>query len=175
MFTEILINVTPRETRVAILEDGSLSEILVERPDRQRLVGNLILGRVNAVIPGMQAAFVELGLEKSGFLHVSDIVEPSLFDEYEENGDTPRPAAAESRRGGSSRYPPIDELLHKGQEVLVQISKQSDRLAVQAEMDVSLVRAKVHADLLRERGSVQLQPDAHGVRGENGAGRRFDQ
>jgi len=78
---EILINGTPRETRVAILEDDRLVELLVDRPDHRRMVGDIYLGRVEAVLPGIQAAFVDIGLEKSAFLHASDLLEPD--DEHD--------------------------------------------------------------------------------------------
>jgi ribonuclease G len=78
---EILINGSQRETRVAILEDDKLVELLVDRPDHRRTVGDIYLGRVEAVLPGIQAAFVDIGLEKSAFLHASDLLEP---DEDEE-------------------------------------------------------------------------------------------
>ena len=81
MKREILINATPRETRVAILEDDELVELLVDRPDARRMVGDIYLGKVDAVLPGLQAAFVDIGTEKSAFLHASDLVFP------EENGD----------------------------------------------------------------------------------------
>ena len=81
MKREILINGTPRETRVAILEDDRLVELLVDRPDHRRMVGDIYLGRVEAVLPGIQAAFVDIGLEKSAFLHASDLLEPD--DEHD--------------------------------------------------------------------------------------------
>jgi len=81
---EILISSGPRETRVAILEDDRLAELMVDRPDRRRIVGDIYLGRVDAVLPGIQAAFVDIGLEKSAFLHASDLLEP---DEDEEPSD----------------------------------------------------------------------------------------
>ena len=81
---EILINGSQRETRVAILEDDRLVELLVDRPDHRRTVGDIYLGRVEAVLPGIQAAFVDIGQEKSAFLHASDLLEP---DEDEEPGD----------------------------------------------------------------------------------------
>ena len=65
MKREILINAAPRETRIAILEDGKLVELLVDRPDARRMVGDIYLGRVDAVLPGIQAAFVDIGTEKS--------------------------------------------------------------------------------------------------------------
>src|SRR5438876_11814598 len=75
MKREILINAAPRETRIAILEDGKLVELLVDRPDTRRMVGDIYLGKVDAVLPGIQAAFVEIGAEKSAFLHASDLIE----------------------------------------------------------------------------------------------------
>ena len=88
MKREILINGGPRETRVAILEDDRLVELLVDRPDHRRIVGDIYLGRVEAVLPGIQAAFVDIGLEKSAFLHASDLLEPDEDEEpEEENGD----------------------------------------------------------------------------------------
>src|SRR6185312_16042118 len=76
MKREILINATPRETRVAILEDDQLVELLVDRPDARRMVGDIYLGRIEAVLPGIQAAFVDIGTEKSAFLHASDVIYP---------------------------------------------------------------------------------------------------
>src|SRR5437899_12537268 len=76
MKREILINANPRETRVAILEDDQLVELLVDRPDARRIVGDIYLGRVEAVLPGIQAAFVDIGTEKSAFLHASDLAYP---------------------------------------------------------------------------------------------------
>jgi len=85
---EILINGSQRETRVAILEDDRLVELLVDRPDHRRSVGDIYLGRVEAVLPGIQAAFVDVGLEKSAFLHASDLLEPEEDEEPDsEEGD----------------------------------------------------------------------------------------
>jgi len=108
---EILINVTPRETRVAVVENGMLQEVHVERALRRGYVGNIYKGRVSRVMPGMQAAFIEVGLERAAFLHASDIARanPALLGEAGENGPTPPP--------------PISELVHEGQEVVVQVVK----------------------------------------------------
>jgi ribonuclease G len=84
---EILINGSQRETRVAILEDDRLVELLVDRPDHRRTVGDIYLGRVEAVLPGIQAAFVDIGQEKSAFLHASDLLEPDEDEEPEEEAD----------------------------------------------------------------------------------------
>ncbi len=73
MSVEILINATTRETRAAVLENGVLQEIYVERVSRRGLVSNLYKGRVSRVLPGMQAAFVDIGLERTAFLHAADI------------------------------------------------------------------------------------------------------
>ena len=101
MKREILINGSQRETRVAILEDDRLVELLVDRPDHRRSVGDIYLGRVEAVLPGIQAAFVDIGQEKSAFLHASDLLEPDEDEEPddEEPDDPPevgQPAVAES-------------------------------------------------------------------------------
>ena len=114
---EILINVRPYEKRIAILEDGRLAEIVYERPENNRLVGNIYKGVVNAVLPGLQAAFVDIGLEKAGFLHVEDVVGRPNLDEYEEEDDArPAPKKDEGK--------PIDQLLKAGQEILVQVTKE---------------------------------------------------
>ena len=89
MKREILINSTSRETRVAILEDDELVELLVDRPDARRMVGDIYLGKVDAVLPGLQAAFVDIGTEKSAFLHSSDLVYPDSGegDDDEDDGE----------------------------------------------------------------------------------------
>ena len=82
MSEEILINITPMESRVAVVENGVLQEVHVERTQRRGIVGNIYKGRVQRVLPGMQSAFVEIGLERDAFLYVSD-----LFDEEEDLDD----------------------------------------------------------------------------------------
>lgn len=133
MKREILINSAARETRVAILEDDQLVELLVERPDARRMLGDVYLGKIEAVLPGIQAAFVNIGTEKSAFLHASDVVEASDpeaedDDEGEEDDglESTEPDAAPRPRGGARRTkaPPIEEVLKKGQELLVQITKE---------------------------------------------------
>ena len=88
MKREILINGSQRETRLAILEDDRLVELLVDRPDHRRTVGDIYLGRVDAVLPGIQAAFVDIGQEKSAFLHASDLLEPDEDDDEPSEDDT---------------------------------------------------------------------------------------
>ncbi len=87
MKRDILINASPRETRVAILEDDQLVELLVDRPEARRMVGDIYYGKVEAVLPGIQAAFVDIGTEKSAFLHASDLVVPEDEDGDEDEDD----------------------------------------------------------------------------------------
>ncbi|MBV1875607.1 MAG: S1 RNA-binding domain-containing protein, partial [Cycloclasticus sp.] len=74
MSDEILINITPPETRVAVLENGVLQELIIERQRKRDIVGNLYRGEICRVMPGMQAAFVEIGMGRAGFLHASDVL-----------------------------------------------------------------------------------------------------
>ena len=104
---EILVNITPQETRVAIVENGALQEVSIERQRSRGIVGNIYKGRVNRVLPGMEAAFVDIGLEKAGFLHVSDI------DYVDEN--------ANGEESGTRVA--INDLLHEGKNLLVQVVK----------------------------------------------------
>lgn len=102
-----MINVSPRETRAALLENGVLQELFVERASRRGLTGNLYQGRVSRVLPGMQAAFIDIGLERTAFLHASDIVQP----DDAENGDA------------APRTDSIRELVSEGADILVQVLK----------------------------------------------------
>ncbi len=127
MKREILINANPRETRVAILEDEQLVELLVERPDARRMVGDIYLGRVDAVLPGIQAAFVDIGTEKAAFLHASDLVYPEDEDPSDdEDGDEDEGGEGGGGGGRRSRAkaPPIQDVLKRGQDILVQVSKE---------------------------------------------------
>jgi ribonuclease G len=103
MSEEILINVTPPETRVAVIENGVVQEVVVERASRRGLVGNIYKGRVCRVLPGMQAAFVDIGLERAAFLHASDIV--------------PNPCNGEVRSDN------VTELVAEGCQLVVQVVK----------------------------------------------------
>ncbi len=107
MKTDIIVDVNPRETRVAILEDGRLAEFKVER--EQEVVGNVYMGRVENVVSGLDAAFVDVGIERNVFLHVSDAF-------------TEEPSRNKMRRKMGS-FPPIGEVVKKGQEFLVQVTK----------------------------------------------------
>ena len=125
MSAELLVNVTPRETRVALIENGALQEIFIERANRRGLVGNIYKGRVARVLPGMQAAFVDIGLDRAAFLHASDIADADaqqVRDAPAPGNGGPNPARTEPgsifRNGGS-----ITDLVRDGQEVLVQVIK----------------------------------------------------
>jgi len=117
MTEEILINITPQETRVAVVYLGEVQELHIERDSQRGLVGNVYLGRVSRVLPGMQSAFIDIGLDRAAFLHVGDIVEARC-------DNCPRP---------------IEKVLHEGQSILVQvikdpISAKGARLSTQISM-----------------------------------------
>ncbi len=139
MTEEILVNVTPRETRVAVVENGMLQELHIERGWSRGVVGNIYKGRVQRVMPGMQAAFVEIGLDRAAFLHANDIyranatpaIERSIehtLDRELEGGDivvaTPAVAAVVAMPAiVPQAVPSISELLREGQEIVVQVVK----------------------------------------------------
>jgi ribonuclease G len=102
---EILVNVTPREVRAALLENGILQEVHIERAARRGIISNIYKGKVSRVLPGMQAAFIDIGLERTGFLHASDIANGKSPDAVEE------------------ATPDIRELVREGSEVVVQVVK----------------------------------------------------
>ena len=106
MREEILVNVTPREVRAALVENGVLQEVLIERTSRRGLISNIYQGSVSRVLPGMQAAFLDIGLERTAFLHASDIVH-----------------SANEEEPGNSQAPTIDDLVQEGSHVLVQVLK----------------------------------------------------
>jgi ribonuclease G len=149
MKREILISATQREVRVAIIEDDQLVELQVDRPENKRMVGDIYLGKVEAVLPGIQAAFVNIGTEKSAFLHNSDLVYDEDGDDEEDDdaaeeddasdadeaeasaagdGDVVAPPARKARRGGGRRRrkepPQIQDVLKRGQSIIVQVSKE---------------------------------------------------
>ncbi|MBP6057150.1 MAG: ribonuclease G [Nitrosomonas sp.] len=104
MNNEILVNITPQETRVAILEQGVTQELHIERTSGRGIVGNIYNGRVSRVLPGMQSAFVDIGLDRAAFLHVADIWNSNR---------------------GSDTAQPIEKLLHEGNSILVQVIKDA--------------------------------------------------
>ncbi len=141
MTKEMIISSNDHETRVAILEDDLVAELFVERERQRGVVGNLYKGRVSKVLPGMQSAFVDLGLERDGFLYVSDVV--ASFDDLDESQDETDGEAGEASRAGEAKpergrgrsgrgreedaakdEPRIESLVKEGQEILVQVVKE---------------------------------------------------
>ena len=147
MNKEMIISSNGHETRVAILEDDLVAEIFVERERNRGVAGNVYKGRVSKVLPGMQSAFVDIGLERDGFLYVSDVINPSdLFDEEDEEEEGEKAAAARGNGRGGRRperaggprgqgrpergenrdkaEARIEDLLKEGHEILVQVAKE---------------------------------------------------
>ena len=126
----LLINVTGDETRVALVEDGVLAEFYVERKRDRGIVGNIYKGRVVRVLPGMQAAFVDIGTDRSAFLYVSEVLSEHFNFALEDDGETTlldeqdgRPRTEPTtRKARASRR--IEELIKEGQEILVQVAKE---------------------------------------------------
>lgn len=119
MSEEILINVSPQETRVAVVENGVLQEVFIERVNRHGLVGNIYQGKVSRVLPGMQAAFVEIGLERSAFLHASDMGTPQ--ESQLQEPDEPPVEPQQGKQVASDNN--ITQLVAEGHSVLVQVLK----------------------------------------------------
>jgi ribonuclease G len=127
MASELVINATSHETRISLIENGTIAELYIERSRERGIVGNIYKGKVVRVLPGMQAAFVDIGLEKAAFLYVADV-----FDAIEEFETFMEEAKKEEQHNGShdSAHPefkvlhPIEDLLQEGQELLVQVSKE---------------------------------------------------
>jgi len=115
MHTQLIINSLYNETRIAVLEKSKLSELFIERKSSSSMVGNIYKGKVEKIVPGVQAAFVTIGSDKSGFLSAEDVYEESLelFLEEEETAKTYR-----------KKHQPIQDMLQQGQEVMVQVTKE---------------------------------------------------
>jgi ribonuclease G len=118
---DIIINHAPMETRVAVLENSLVTELYYERPKEKGVVGNIYKGKVLKVLPGMESAFVDIGLEKASFLYVDDVLPDfTVYDEYDEGSGATKGVTQHVRR---DKRPPIDQLIKEGQEILVQVSK----------------------------------------------------
>ncbi len=122
MTKEIIINATNEETRIAIMEDSNLVELFVERPEYERMVGDIYKGKVSRVLPGMQAVFIDIGLEQNAFLHFSDVSASyqDYFIDYEEEESV---AESRPRRKRADDFN-VAKNLKKGQDILVQIIKE---------------------------------------------------
>jgi ribonuclease G len=162
MAQEILVNITPREVRVAVLDNGMLQEIYIERRVHQGLIGNIYKGRVNRLLPGIQAAFVDIGLDRSAFLHISD-----LYNTTRDGTIIADVTQADIR-----------DFLTTGQEVLVQVYKEplgskgarlttqftipSRYLVLTPAVFQIVVSQKISSDAERERLTSMLTPGQHG-------------
>jgi ribonuclease G len=122
MTNEIVINASVGETRVGIIERNLFTELHIERADERNVAGTVIKGRVTRVLPGMQAAFVDIGLEKAAFLYAGDYCDNSI--KANGNGETPGRSRGRSRNGSRQPPPAIDTLLREGQEIVVQVAKE---------------------------------------------------
>ena len=118
---EIIVNIEGMETRAAVLEEGKLEEFFVERPTEDRIVGSIFKGKIQNLEDGLQAAFVDIGLQKAAFLYAGDYVENiELIEEENES----RGRRNRGRNGAGRRVPSVETLLHEGQEIVVQIAKE---------------------------------------------------
>jgi ribonuclease G len=125
MRNEIFVNVTPGETRVAIREADKLVELHIERAAERGVVGGVYKGRVTRVLPGMQAAFVDIGLERAAFLYAGDYRADDEDDELDEDGESGGNGGSRRGRGrGRAAVPQIEQMLQEGQEVIVQVAKE---------------------------------------------------
>ncbi len=126
MANELVINTTSHETRIALIENGTIAELYIERSRVRGIVGNIYKGRVIRVLPGMQAAFVDIGMEKAAFLYVADVFE--AIEDYENfmdvNEKKENGGEGEGQTQGVSPLHPIEDILQEGQEILVQVSKE---------------------------------------------------
>ncbi len=118
---EILVNWSPQETRVALVEYGAVQELHVERTLERGLVGNVYLGKVSRVLPGMQSAFIDIGLERTAFLHVADIIAP--FAPGSRAASAGSNSSERDHRGGGGAAVPIERMVFEGQSLLVQVIK----------------------------------------------------
>ena len=119
----LLINVDIGETRVALIEDGVLGELYIERERDRSVVGNVYVGKVTRVIPGMQAAFIDVGLDRAAFLHVEDLISETPAGEAADKTDKRQSGTGAPKHSRVSRQTPIRDVLKEGQSITVQVSK----------------------------------------------------
>ncbi len=137
MLKELVVNCAPHETRVALLENGTIVELFIEREDETSIAGNIYKGRVQRVLPGMQAAFVDIGFEQAAFIYVDDVLDTEshkMFSQFEQDPDmeTETDSEDEDLTMDKQTWKPapasdtaIEGLLSEGQEILVQVSKSA--------------------------------------------------
>src|SRR5215510_1155210 len=125
MTKEMIISSNAHETIVAILEDDLVAEVFVERERQRGVVGNVYKGRVHKVLPGMQSSFIDVGLERDGFLYVADVIDTMEEFDKLESGDEDGGGARQSRAESQSQpQAKIEDLLREGQEIIVQVVKE---------------------------------------------------
>ena len=158
MGVEIAISLAREETRVAVLDNGVVTDLYGDRAKDKDFVGNIYKGRVAKVLPGMQAAFVDIGLDKAAFMHVSDLSMDTEggdtlieAEDDDKDSDMPRPKRQTAK--------PIEELLREGQELMVQISKGPHRHKRSARNDLCLVAGPVSCFHAHRRPYRRLQAD----------------
>src|SRR6185295_8885312 len=124
MTKEMIISSNGHETMVAILEDDLVAEIFVERERHRGVVGNVYKGRVSKVLPGMQSSFIDIGLERDGFLYVAEVID--TLEEFEklESGDDDEKKETKDGKDRERAQAKIEDLLKEGQEILVQVVKE---------------------------------------------------
>jgi len=123
MASEIIINVAPEETRVAVLDRKILTDLYIDRVKQRDFVGNVYKGKIVKVLPGLQAAFVDIGQEKAAFMHVSELVGEAGkldFDDPFVEVEDKAPEVPKAKRSSSK---PIEELVEEGEELMVQVTK----------------------------------------------------
>ncbi|MCK5836375.1 MAG: Rne/Rng family ribonuclease [Desulfobacula sp.] len=142
MLKELVVNAAPHETRVALLENGTIVEVFIEREDETSIAGNIYNGRVQRVLPGMQAAFVDIGFDQAAFIYVDDVLDTAshkTFQKFEQDGygetdtesteeeseETDRTNNHASWKAASNPECNIEDLLTEGQEIMVQVAKSS--------------------------------------------------
>jgi ribonuclease G len=137
MLKELVVNCAPHETRVALLENGTIVELFIEREDETSIAGNIYKGRVQRVLPGMQAAFLDIGFEQAAFIYVDDVLDTEshkMFSKFEQDPDMESENDSDdedlSMEKQTWKPPPssdtaIEDLLYEGQEILVQVSKSA--------------------------------------------------
>ncbi|MBT7262270.1 MAG: Rne/Rng family ribonuclease, partial [Desulfobacula sp.] len=142
MLKELVVNSAPHETRVALLENGTIVEVFIEREDETSIAGNIYKGRVQRVLPGMQAAFVDIGFDQAAFIYVDDVLDTAsytMYQKFEQDNDvegdsesngraietTDMEANHNSWKTSLNSDCSIEDLLTEGQEIMVQVAKSS--------------------------------------------------
>src|SRR5947207_2543152 len=122
MQKEMIVSSNGHETMVAILEDDLVAEVFVERERQRGVVGNVYKGRVSKVLPGMQSSFIDIGLERDGFLYVDDVIDTK--EEFDKLAGDEDEDGGGNRRNGDRDKEKIEDLIREGQEILVQVVKE---------------------------------------------------